>query len=59
MVTTTKNVIGGMMRWWIIVHSLNSYKVCMELQYLHINKFLVILEILVINDFDFSKKGWK
>ena len=37
-----------------LVNSLNSYKVCMGLQYLRIKK---ILEILVINDFDFSKKG--
>ena len=37
-----------------LVNSLNPYKVCMGLQYLRIKK---ILEILVINDFDFSKKG--
>ena len=37
-----------------LVNSLNPYKVCMGLQYLRIKK---ILEILVINDFDFSEKG--
>ena len=40
-----------------LVNSLNPYKVYMGLQYLRIKKILIILEILVINDFDFSKKG--
>ena len=42
-----------------LVNSLNPYKVCMGLQHLRIKKILIILEILVINDFDFLKESYK
>ena len=34
-----------------LVNSLNSYEVCMTLENLH-NKYFLIVEILVINNFD-------